>query len=448
MKKRICACLVSGALLLNSSFAFTDLTTDHWAYNVVHQMQGKGIISGFLDNTFQPESSVTRGQFATMLVKTLDLPIRTEPAFFEDLDGHWAQPYVESVAAFVPGQMIGQRSCFLPDEAAVREEVAMTVVKAKGLENKAYSASTLEQFIDKNMISQEAQKYVAIAVENGIMKGNADKTFNPKGRITRAEITALMSNLLKLPSTQTSPVENVVKEESVYVTFKEKYINNHGKYAEVKFTKISDSAYEMYLIGYNEIKGAFGMNREISVAGKEGTFMEDGIEKIKISFNNNVVTIKSLDDKYAVFDGDYQKGIVVSSIEGLEEKAWNATYVIGESSNVSMNDSSFSTVNYKVIGFTLENESEVRFTLSAIVDGKILAEAGKGTLEGNNLVYETENGIIKFTISGTGELMVNTTDSKYEVLNGTYAKQNEEDKFEQYKQMVEGTVLHYGVTLL
>ena len=84
MRKKICACLLSASLLLSSSFAFSDLTREHWAYDVVNKMQGKGIISGFLDNTFQPESSVTRAQFATMLVKTIGLPLKSGTSAFAD----------------------------------------------------------------------------------------------------------------------------------------------------------------------------------------------------------------------------------------------------------------------------------------------------------------------------------------------------------------------------
>jgi len=447
MKKKICACLVSGALLLSSSFAFSDLTTEHWAYNVVHQMQAKGIVSGFLDNTFQPESSVTRAQFATMLVKTLNLPIRTEPAFFEDLEDHWAKSYAESVAEFVDGKMVGNRSCFLPEDAAIREEVAMAAVRAKGLENKTYSVATLDDFTDKDLISLEARKYVAIAVENGIMKGNADKTFNPKGQITRAEITALMSNLLKMEVTQTPRVDTVTPiTENAYVTFREKYINNYKKYAEVKFTKINDTSFEMYLVGYNEENGVFGINQPIAVDGNEGFYSENGSNKLKIVFNKNVVKISALDQNYDIFAGEYQRGVNVSTIDGLVESQWNGTYSVGQKPDVSSSDPAFSSVIYKVVGFTEMGDGLIRFMASSIINGAVTSHSATGTLNGSKVVYNTGNGVIEFFITEDGALEVTVTDMKYKDLAGIYLRRNGTDKFTQYKEMAEGTILPYGTT--
>ncbi|MBP3284168.1 MAG: S-layer homology domain-containing protein [Clostridia bacterium] len=447
MRKKICACLLSASLLLSSSFAFSDLTREHWAYDVVNKMQGKGIISGFLDNTFQPESSVTRAQFATMLVKTIGLPLKSGTSAFADVEGHWAKDYVSSVAEFISGEMINNRYCFRPEDASIREEVAMAVVKAKGLENKAYNPSTLDGFRDKYLISQEAQKYVAIAVENGIMKGNIDKTFNPKGKITRAEITALMYNLSKMPVVEVPKTDNVTeKTENPYVTFREKYVNNNGKYAEVKFTEINGNSFEMYLVGYNEVNGAFGIYQPITVNGKVGTFSVEGNEKLKILFNKNVVNISSSDKNYDIFAGDYQIGVSVNSIEGLVEDKWNATYSIGQQPEISAGDSSFSNVIYKIVGFSPVGESEVRFTASAIVNGAVTALSETAVLAGNTAIYD--NGSIQFSITEEGTLEIEVSDSAYKDLAGIYLKQTGEDKFTRYKGMAEATVLHYGTIVM
>ena len=40
------------------------------------------------------------------------------------------------------------------------------------------------------------KKYVAIAVKNGIMNGNANGTFAPKNNATRAEVATLFVRLL------------------------------------------------------------------------------------------------------------------------------------------------------------------------------------------------------------------------------------------------------------
>jgi len=454
MKKKLIAGFISASLLLNSSFAFSDLTTEHWAYDVVHKMQGKGIISGFLDNTFLPESSVTRGQFATMLVKTLNLPIRTEPAFFEDLDDHWAKPYAESVSEYVHGKMIGQRSCFLPEDPAIREDVAMTVVKAKGLENKGYNVSTLDMFIDKNSISVDAQKYVAIAVENGIMKGNIDKTFNPKGKITRAEITALMYNLLQMPSepitqpqqpvTPPTPVKQpeTTLDEVGSVVFNEKYINKDRKYAEIVLTSASSGIVDIQLTGYDEVSGKFGLYQPIIFNGNEGKFVLDGSEKLKIILSKNVVKLVALDESYRIFEGNYFIDVGETSVFD----PWNSTYFIGSRPMVSSSDPSFVDVVYKAIGFNMVGR-EVSFNASAIVAGNVTSCAGKVVLNGNRAVYAAGSDSIVFSVDQNGDLTVGVSGNQYRDLAGVYLKKAVVDKLEKCKNIVESTSVPYGTIM-
>lgn len=39
---------------ISIAFAFSDLSSDHWAYEPIQKMTGKGIISGYSDGTFKP----------------------------------------------------------------------------------------------------------------------------------------------------------------------------------------------------------------------------------------------------------------------------------------------------------------------------------------------------------------------------------------------------------
>lgn len=85
---------------------------------------------------------------------------------------------------------------FNPEDEALREDVTMGIVKAKGLENSEYDINTLNSFSDLDSIAGNRRKYVAIAVENGLMNGNANGTFNPKGALTRAEGATVIKKLL------------------------------------------------------------------------------------------------------------------------------------------------------------------------------------------------------------------------------------------------------------
>jgi len=68
------------------------------------------------------------------------------------------------------------------------------MVIASNLKDANYSLSSLDTFNDKDSISENLKKYVAIAVENGLMKGFDDGTFKPKATLTRAQVSQLVKN--------------------------------------------------------------------------------------------------------------------------------------------------------------------------------------------------------------------------------------------------------------
>ena len=56
------ATLVVGAASTTFAAAnpFSDVPTDHWAYDAVAQLARDGVIEGYGDTTFQGESAITR----------------------------------------------------------------------------------------------------------------------------------------------------------------------------------------------------------------------------------------------------------------------------------------------------------------------------------------------------------------------------------------------------
>jgi hypothetical protein len=58
--------------------AFSDIDTDHWAHDEIEACFRANIVEGFPDGTYQPNRSVTRGEMAIYIARTLRLP--TGPA--------------------------------------------------------------------------------------------------------------------------------------------------------------------------------------------------------------------------------------------------------------------------------------------------------------------------------------------------------------------------------
>lgn len=162
----------------------------HWAYASINQLVAAGSISGYPDGSFKPDNTITRAEFATVLVKAFHLASQ-DGKTFTDTAGHWAKDYIAAAAA--NGVVNGyENGAFGPDDPITREQMAVMVVKAA----KLAAASGELQFADSGSISDWAREAVITATQNGFMKGNPDNTVRPGDSATRAEAVTIIVNAL------------------------------------------------------------------------------------------------------------------------------------------------------------------------------------------------------------------------------------------------------------
>lgn len=178
---------------------FPDVKSTHWAYEAISHMANTGVISGYPDGRFRPNESVTREQFAKMMVEALDLPVDTPktPTFKDVHEGHWSYTYVESAKQYLAGFSNTDGSYYRGTQNAIREDIAFALVEAKGYAGQHADISQLSSiFKDTDKISAEKKQHVLIAYEKNLISGYSDKTFRPKGSITRAEAAQVLYNVL------------------------------------------------------------------------------------------------------------------------------------------------------------------------------------------------------------------------------------------------------------
>ena len=188
--------MVTLGTLSFAATTFSDIE-GHWAKTVVEEMAVKGVLNGFEDGTFRPDESVTREQFAKILVETLKIAGNTTNIKFVDIEeDRWSKDYIYRASRYLTGYENNGKYFFRPTEASVREDVAVAVVQAEGLQTENPDYTLLNQFSDSGEISEGIKKYVAIAVKNEIMRGK-DGYFDPQGNLTRAEVSQLMYNVFQ-----------------------------------------------------------------------------------------------------------------------------------------------------------------------------------------------------------------------------------------------------------
>lgn len=181
---------------------FVDLAS-HWSETAVRSLAAKHIVTGVDASHYEPSRSITRAEFATILMRAVDwkgeAPTTAEGSAQPFKDVAASQYYAEPVAmASALGILSGYDGAFRPNDKITREEAAVALVRAA----KYFSLSGGEgigagksSFADQADISAWATVAVEQASTQGLMQGDG-KQFNPKSPVVRAEAAAMIDRLL------------------------------------------------------------------------------------------------------------------------------------------------------------------------------------------------------------------------------------------------------------
>lgn len=173
---------------------------DHWAQKEIENLAGKGIIDGIDQDSFQPDTTLTRAQFVTIIAKALKLQQSDQASLFQDVSSDaW---YRNSVyAAYSAGIISGMsEQTFVPDAPITREQMALTMVNAylhatgKKLEDIVTTQEV--KYADEGTISTWARSYVRIASALGLLSGTTGGQFAPSDNASRAQAAVVIYRLL------------------------------------------------------------------------------------------------------------------------------------------------------------------------------------------------------------------------------------------------------------
>ncbi len=171
--------------------SFRDIA-GHWAESQINAFSEAGLLSGYDDGTFRPNNSITRAEFAVIAARICGLtaPGSTE-AVFSDIAGHWAENEILALAA--AGVINGyEDGSFRPDSQITRQEAAVIIADLLELE----SDGTQTHFTDSTDVADWASSAVEALAQAGILSGYEDGSFRPRSNITRAESVKVLSSLL------------------------------------------------------------------------------------------------------------------------------------------------------------------------------------------------------------------------------------------------------------
>jgi hypothetical protein len=195
--------------------SYNDIINHNWARNILNGLYSKGFMNNLRFEQFGTDDRTTRGEFATLLVKGLNLPINSDSNnTFTDLrpgtsSTTWDYDSIETAAR--AGILTGLTNGVVgADRPLTREQAAVMIARALQLKL-ATNDAKLEAAVAKAFVdSGSAEKYALPAIQAvskaKIMEGSdvtvagqakPQKAFNPKGNLTRAEAGKIAVELLK-----------------------------------------------------------------------------------------------------------------------------------------------------------------------------------------------------------------------------------------------------------
>ncbi|MHB8918074.1 MAG: S-layer homology domain-containing protein [Desulfocucumaceae bacterium] len=174
---------------------FRDIS-GHWAEQNIMFINYENVIKGYEDNTFQPNKPVNKEEAITMIVRMVNGEVSGTTLWGKQRDmsraSSWARSYLnQAVEKGILSEVELNSLAF--NKPAQRYEVAMWLVRALGLEDKAIEKAGADlDFRDEEAIPAWARGYVEVAVDEGIIKGFPDHVFRPGTPVTRAEMATML----------------------------------------------------------------------------------------------------------------------------------------------------------------------------------------------------------------------------------------------------------------
>ncbi|MBQ8391127.1 MAG: S-layer homology domain-containing protein [Clostridia bacterium] len=179
----------------SSSESYFSDTQNHWSREYVDILAYSGIANGKSNDTFAPDSPVTRGEFSKLLAETFSINTVSNIFTFADVpQSSWYYRYINSL--YLAGIVSGvSDNMFLPDNPISREEAAVMIMRLFDRATNDKVRNTDIHFSDVQSISPWALEAVKKAVSLDIIKGTPEACFYPKNLLTRGESAALICRL-------------------------------------------------------------------------------------------------------------------------------------------------------------------------------------------------------------------------------------------------------------
>ena len=166
----------SSTAAMAANVRYSDLATDHWAYQSIYKMSAQNIIAGYEDNTVHPDNNITEFEAICLAVRIMGLDSKTAQVakgeYLPFTIPDWSGAYETAVVAY-NSDLIDAED-FSHNQAASREWITKLLIKILGKENQVNSAANELTFTDTANIGSKYVNYVKVAFDQAQRIGYFD----------------------------------------------------------------------------------------------------------------------------------------------------------------------------------------------------------------------------------------------------------------------------------
>lgn len=183
------------ALPVTSHAGYFSDVNGHWAEFYISKVYNEHIIGGYPNGRFLPNKPVTRAEFIAMVNKTYDLDRidSDEAVYYSDIaPTAWYYNDIQTAiaAGYAPGY---EDNTFKPNTPITRQEAA---VMLSNLIPAGKKGGNLKSFSDSKQVDKAAVEAMTKLIGKGYLGGYSDKKLHPADPITRAQAAKILSDVI------------------------------------------------------------------------------------------------------------------------------------------------------------------------------------------------------------------------------------------------------------
>lgn len=173
--------------------SFVDVPKGDFFESYIYRLKELNITNGLGEGVFGYDKNITRAEFLTFLIRLQKIELDSDnniDMFSDTLQTDWYYPYIKiGLKNSIIRREEYSNDIFEPGKLITREEMAVMIVRALGLDNLAAAVGNhTSQFKDVH----QHVGYIELAKDLGIINGRGKDNFAPQASALRQEAAAML----------------------------------------------------------------------------------------------------------------------------------------------------------------------------------------------------------------------------------------------------------------